>query len=67
MLYVQSFTLIKSTGARISSTASGIPSPTVQNIHSVYKLHSEVHLDATLYLRIELYSIDFFLHTALFV
>jgi hypothetical protein len=52
MLYVQSFSLIKSTGARISSTnTGGIPSPTVQNIHSligmsmVYfrKLHSEVH------------------------
>jgi hypothetical protein len=53
MLYVQSFTLIKSTGARISSTGTGgIPSPTVQNnwyIHRhmsmVYfrKLHSEVH------------------------
>jgi hypothetical protein len=59
MLYVQSFTLIKSTGTRISSTGTGrIPSPTVQNIHSligtistvigmsmVYfrKLHSKVH------------------------
>jgi hypothetical protein len=36
MLYVQSFTLIKSTGAKISSTGTGgIPSPTVQNIHSL--------------------------------
>jgi hypothetical protein len=55
MLYVQSFTLIKSTGARISTGTGGIPSPTVKNIHSligifidmsmVYfrKLNSEVH------------------------
>jgi hypothetical protein len=50
MLYVQSFTLIKSTGARISLTRTGgIPSPTVQNssfiMSMVYfrKLHSEVH------------------------
>jgi hypothetical protein len=36
VLYVQSFTLIKSTGARISSAGTGgIPSPTVQNIHSL--------------------------------
>jgi hypothetical protein len=36
MLYVQSFTLIKSTGAKISLTgAGGIPIPIVQNIHSL--------------------------------
>ena len=35
MLYVQSFILIKSTGARISTGTGGIPSPTVQNIHSL--------------------------------
>jgi hypothetical protein len=36
MLYVQSFTLIKSTGVSILSPGTqtgGIPSPTVQNIH----------------------------------
>jgi hypothetical protein len=44
MLYVQSFTFIKSAGARISSTGSGgIPSPTVQNILITHLFKSHHH------------------------
>jgi hypothetical protein len=45
MLYVQSFTLIKSTGARISSTGTGrIPSPIVQNIHSLIGIFKGIYV-----------------------
>jgi hypothetical protein len=45
MLYVQSFTLIKSTDARISSTGTGgIPSPTVQNIHSFIGIFIDIYV-----------------------
>jgi hypothetical protein len=44
ILYVQSFTLIKSTGARISTGTGGIPSPTVQNIHSLTGIFIDICL-----------------------